>query len=128
LTVWNLHFDHRGAVARERSAELIAARVRARPGPHLVLGDTNCGEDSRPLAALRTVGLRDTYRDQHQTATVVGTFHGFRGGTAGAKIDYVLADAGLVTVAAGILAEPLASGRWPSDHHGVVAEVVFRAP
>jgi endonuclease/exonuclease/phosphatase family metal-dependent hydrolase len=126
LTVWNAHFDHRGAMARTRSAELLAERVRTSPGPHLVLGDLNCGERSAPLDALRAAGLRDTFRDLHAAQRAVGTFHAFRGGTDGDKIDYVLADAGLVTTAAAILSAPGPNGRWPSDHHGVVATVSYR--
>jgi len=123
LQVWNAHFDHRGALARLRSAELLAERVAANPGPHLVLGDFNTGERSEPLAALRAVGLRDTFRDLHKDQTAVGTFHAFRGGTDGEKIDYVLAGPGLVTRSAAILSEPGPNGRWPSDHHLVVANV-----
>jgi len=68
---------------------------------------------------------RDTFRDVHPDAPEVGTFHGFRGGVRGDKIDYVLVGAGLVTRAAAILAEPGPNGRWPTDHHAVVAEVVL---
>lgn len=125
LWVWNAHFDHRGAVARVRSAELLAQRLAAHPGPHLVLGDFNAGEHSEPLAALRAAGLRDTFRDVHPAATAVGTFHAFRGGTDGEKIDHVMAGAGIVTRSAAILAEPGPNGRWPTDHHPVVAEMVF---
>lgn len=121
LTVWNVHFDHRGAEARHRSAELVAQRLQTMPGPHVVLGDCNAGEGSPPLAALHRAGLRDTFRDLQPEARDVGTFHGFRGGTDGDKIDYVLADRGLVTEHAAILSAPGANGRWPSDHHGVVA-------
>lgn len=120
LTVWNVHFDHRGAQARLESARLLAARIAAKPGPHLVLGDLNTGETSPPLAALREAGLRDTYRDRHPDGPA-GTFHGFRGGQSGDKIDYVLVDAGLVTVAASIDAAAGPNGRWPSDHHFVAA-------
>lgn len=125
LWVWNAHFDHRGAVARVRSAELLAQRLAAHPGPHLVLGDFNAGERSEPLAALRATGLRDTFRDVHPAATAVGTFHAFRGGTDGEKIDYVMAGAGIATQSAAILWEPGPNGRWPSDHHPVVAQIVF---
>ncbi len=123
LHVWNVHFDHRGADARLRSAELLARRLAATAGPHIVLGDLNAGEDSAPLAVLRAAGLRDTFREVHPDAIDVGTFHGFRGSRGGAKIDYVLAGPGLRTAAASILAEPGPNGRWPSDHHLVVAEL-----
>lgn len=125
LTVWNAHFDHRGATARLRSAELIAARVGAAAGPQLVLGDFNAGEASAPLAALRAAGLRDTFREAHPAAAAAGTFHGFAGGTAGDKIDFVLAGAGLRTFDAAILSAAAADGRWPSDHHPVFALLGF---
>lgn len=123
LHVWNTHFDHRGAKARTASAHLLASRLAAVPGPHLVLGDFNAGEASPPLAVLRAAGLRDTFRDLHAASTAVGTFHAFRGGQEGDKIDYVLADAGFVTLRAWIDAEPGPAGRWPSDHHFVLAEL-----
>lgn len=125
LWVWNAHFDHRGPTARARSAELLAARVRAHPGPHLLLGDYNCGEQSPALHTLRQAGLRDTWRDREPTTAAAGTFHAFRGGRRGEKIDYVLADAGLATQAATILDQPGPRGRWPSDHHAVVATLTF---
>lgn len=123
LQVWNAHFDHRGALARLRSAELLGERVAASPGPHLVLGDFNTGERSEPLAALRAKGLRDTFRDAHPDQAAVGTFHAFRGGTDGEKIDYVLAGPGVATRSAAILSEPGPNGRWPTDHHLVVASL-----
>ncbi len=126
LSVWNVHLDHRGAEARHRSAELVVQRLRTTPGPHVVLGDCNTGEATPPLDALRAAGLRDTFRDVHPEARDVGTFHRFRGGSTGDKIDFVLADAELVTEQAAIRAEPGATGRWPSDHHGVVATLRWR--
>lgn len=125
LTVWNVHFDHRGAEARTRSAELVAQRLRTVPGPHVVLGDCNAGEGSPPLGALHAAGLRDTFRELHADARDVGTFHAFRGGTDGDKIDHVLASKGLVSRRAAILTAPGPNGRWPSDHHGVVALLAF---
>lgn len=126
LTVWNTHFDHRGELARERSAQLIAARVRERAGPHLVIGDLNAGEHSAPLAALREVGLVDTYRALHPHEHAAGTFHAFRGGLDGERIDYILCSPQFAPSRAEILSAPGATGRWPSDHHPVVAHL--RAP
>ncbi|MCR9246871.1 MAG: endonuclease/exonuclease/phosphatase family protein [bacterium] len=125
LTVWNVHFDHRGKQARLKSAQLLAQRVASAPGPHLVLGDLNTGENSPPLLALDVAGLHDTFRDIHPDATTVGTFGGFRGKTTGAKIDYVLATDDVVTVDAAILTAPDADGRWPSDHFFVTATLRY---
>lgn len=123
LRVYNTHFDHRGGGARLHSAELIAARIAAAPGPCLLLGDFNTGEGTPPLRALREAGMRDTFRDLHPDATAVGTFHGFKGATQGNKIDYVLAGAGIETETASILSAPGPNGRWVSDHHPVLATV-----
>lgn len=126
FTAWNAHFDHRGERARLESARLIASRIATTPGPHLLLGDLNCGEASAPLDALRAAGLRDSFRELHPAATAVGTFHAFRGGTDGAKIDYVLIDRGFEALAAELLTAPAANGRWPSDHHFVTATLRMR--
>lgn len=126
LTVWNAHFDHRGEVARERAGQLLASRILAFRGEHVVLGDLNCGETSPALRALAAAGLRDTFRDLQPGATAVGTFHAFRGGSAGEKIDFVLASQGLRTVSAAILSDAGARGRWPSDHHAVMAALAWR--
>lgn len=125
ITVWNAHFDHRGANARLHSAELLAQRIAATSGPNLLLGDFNTGEQSAPLTTLRAAGLRDTFRDANPAAAAVGTFHAFKGGTSGDKIDYILTNQGLVTRSAAILSQPGANGRWPSDHHPVVASLSF---
>jgi endonuclease/exonuclease/phosphatase family metal-dependent hydrolase len=127
FSVWNTHFDHRGPLARERSAQLIAARLAQRGGAHIVLGDLNAGEDEPPLAALRAAGLVDSFRVLHPSAKQVGTFHAFRGGLDGARIDFVLATADFTPLSASILSAPAANGRWPSDHHPVVAVYAIRS-
>lgn len=119
--VWNTHFDHRGAEARRQSALLLAQRMAAEGTAHLVLGDFNAGEASAPLQALRAAGLRDTYRDVHPAAAAVGTFHAFRGGLDGEKIDAVLATGAFATDDATILSQPAPGGRYVSDHHPVAA-------
>jgi len=120
FSVWNTHFDHRGPLARERSAQLIAARVAQRGGANIVLGDLNATEVDPSLVALRAVGLVDSFRALHPSATQAGTFHAFRGGLDGARIDFVLATADFTPLSASILSAPFANGRWPSDHHPVV--------
>jgi len=122
--VFNVHFDHLGATARLESARLVAARIAVRRPAHpaLLLGDLNAGEDSEPVRALH--GLVDTFRALHPDSTEVGTFHGFRGGTDGAKIDFVLA-----TPAVGVLGAEIVrdedGGRFPSDHYPVAARVLI---
>ncbi|MBK8098683.1 MAG: endonuclease/exonuclease/phosphatase family protein [Planctomycetes bacterium] len=121
LFVANAHFDHRGEEARARSGDLLVERLAPEGGACVLLGDFNCGERSPALLALKTGGLRDTFRDRQPAATAVGTFHAFTGRMTGDKIDHVLAGSALATVDAGLLTAAGANGRWPSDHHGVLA-------
>ena len=121
LFVANAHFDHRGELARAHSGELLAERLAPHGAACLVLGDFNCGENSPALVTLRTHGWRDTFRDRQPEATAVGTYHAFTGRMTGDKIDHVLAGDALVTVDAALLTAASANGRWPSDHHGVLA-------
>lgn len=145
FTVFNLHLDHESAYARERSVELLTARVRqiAGEGPVVVMGDFNTGEQSSPIrylkgaqrratpadteaAAAREVpeplGVIDTFRVVYPDATDVGTFHAFKGGTDGAKIDYILVPPGTIVNSAAII-HASRGGRYPSDHFAVTASV-----
>lgn len=126
LWVANAHFDHVGELARAEAAALVARRALEQRGPRVVLGDFNAGERSAPLERLRAAGLVDTWRELHPLAERCGTFHAFKGGLAGEKIDYILRDDGLVAREAAILSEPGPRGRWPSDHHFVWARLAWR--
>jgi endonuclease/exonuclease/phosphatase family metal-dependent hydrolase len=87
----------------------------------LVTGDFNAGESDHAFQALLG-GLTDTFRAVHPQAREVGTYHAFRGGTGGPKIDAVLVSGGWDVLDAGILAARY-EGRYPSDHYPVVATV-----
>jgi endonuclease/exonuclease/phosphatase family metal-dependent hydrolase len=122
--VFNTHWDHESARARDESARLMLERIRSRTpsgDPVLVTGDFNAGERDPAFQAL-LVELVDTFRAVHPDAREVGTYHAFRGGTAGAKLDAVLASPEWEVVDAGIVAGRH-DGRYPSDHHPVVATV-----
>lgn len=124
----NTHFDHRGRQAREASARIIRRRIDALRGiatdPHIVVtGDFNTGEASGPYKAFLddNAHLYDTFRAKHPTpGDNEGTFNGFRGRAAGARIDWILASPSLETRQAAIdrYAE---DGRYPSDHFPVSA-------
>jgi len=138
--VLNVHFDHESQPSRERSALLVASRIRslARSEPVILTGDFNAGEDNpvqryltgedaavrpMPADAVPSPRFRDTYRVRHPSADSVGTFHGFRGTTAGEKIDAILVSDHW-TVSAADIVRWSRQGRYPSDHFPVVATLI----
>lgn len=127
IRVYNLHWDHESQPSRERSAALLRERIGSdrEPGDLIVvMGDFNSDESNPAYVALmndRALGLRDSYRIRHPAATMVGTFHGFRGGRSGGKIDHVLLGPGWDVLTAGI--DHRGGPIWPSDHYPVWALV-----
>lgn len=121
VRVSNVHFDHVGELARERSAELVAARSRASDVAQIVLGDFNAPAGSAPIVALERAGFTDLWRALHPGEAAPGTFHAFRGGTTGPRIDFVFGSERAVGWSCEVLSAPGARGRWPSDHHAVLA-------
>lgn len=138
---WNVHLDHRSQASRERSTELLAARIAARPSasePVVVTGDFNAGEDNPAMATLiaRPAGgeptqppiFLDTFRVLFRDESAAGTFSGFDPtSTSGPKIDYVLVQPGAEVLEAAIVRWSRA-GRSPSDHFPVLARVRLPHP
>jgi endonuclease/exonuclease/phosphatase family metal-dependent hydrolase len=132
----NTHFDHRGADARRRSAELLRSFVTARAAeyPVIVTGDFNCGEDSPPYRALLhdneqgASPLVDVYRQLHpERRPDEGTYNGFEGRRSGDRIDWILSTRDFAPKSAEILAAPR-DGRYASDHFFVRAQLDFTGP
>jgi endonuclease/exonuclease/phosphatase family metal-dependent hydrolase len=132
LYVYNTHFDNASEPARQKSALLLARRIadRERREPVLLAGDFNCDESSPAMthltgrASQSPVKLIDTFREAHPKEKRVGTFHDFRGGDDGEKIDFVLASPGVKVRSAGIVRDHR-EGLYPSDHYPVTAKVAF---
>lgn len=125
--VINTHFDHMGKEARLKSAELLVqwgkARQKARvPMPVVLMGDLNAGEESPPLLTLTKAGLRDTFGLKHPESDESGTFHGFRGGRGGKRIDFVLVSE-TWRVEEAWIDWTEKDGRYPSDHRFVGASL-----
>jgi endonuclease/exonuclease/phosphatase family metal-dependent hydrolase len=119
LGVANTHFDHRGLIARERSAALIADWLEEEGElPWVVLGDLNAVPGSPPLRLLAEAGYTDAL-----TPDAGGTEHSFTGATDRTRIDYVLTGPG-VQVSAAWISHDRPSGKMPSDHWPVLADLV----
>lgn len=132
--VWlfNTHFDHVSQPSRERSAEMLASLIanRRTGDPVIVTGDFNAGEDNPAIRYLKNannlspVTLVDTFRVLHPETQAVGTGGGFEGRRDGPKIDYVFVEPDARVLEAGITHDN-ESGRYPSDHFPVHAEVAL---
>lgn len=125
--VFNTHWDHRHQGSRERSADLLAKRVRDRRVPDepvVVMGDFNAVEQNPALVVLKSVGcLMDVFKSLHPPETARTTLHFWRGTRAGSlKVDHILVSVGGKVNAAKIRDQDIP---MVSDHFPVTAEVVF---
>lgn len=128
----NTHFDHRGERARAESARLLKRRLAgiARGAPVVVTGDFNALPDSEPIRILADTAGTPRLRDALAVSAEPpygpnSTWTGFREIEPGRRIDFVFVGDGVRVLEHAILAETLPSGRFPSDHLPVLAEVVL---
>jgi endonuclease/exonuclease/phosphatase family metal-dependent hydrolase len=136
----NTHWDHMGKTARLESAKLIRKKIpelNRDGGPVIVTGDFNTTEDDAPYKAMvQAVGagdeagggpkLIDSFREVHpERQAEEASFHAFKGGTNGSRIDYILHTPELKATAAEIV-RTHEGNRYPSDHYPVTA-VLTRA-
>jgi endonuclease/exonuclease/phosphatase family metal-dependent hydrolase len=131
--LFNLHLDHISQSSREKSVMLLERQIASRRGadPVIVTGDFNSTEENPVVGYLKgklpmgesgvaSVPLVDTFRLIHPDATEAGTFHEFKGGRNGKKIDFIFALPGVKVLDADILHDA-ENGRYPSDHFPVMA-------
>lgn len=123
----NVHFDHEGRLARRESGRQVRGRVGDRPA--IVLGDLNAPPLSGPYRVL-TRDLDDARAVATRSFGPGGTFVGFEGEGVEEdgprdrqpRLDYVLVD-GLDVDRYAVSTLEDATGRYPSDHLPVVADV-----
>jgi endonuclease/exonuclease/phosphatase family metal-dependent hydrolase len=135
ILFFNTHFDHMGATARRKSAELLRQKIETlgKDCSVIVAGDFNAGEGSDPYEALfgdkeQVSPVVDTYRTVHpERKENEGTFSGFKAeATGGARIDWIAASRDWQILDAQI-DHTEREGRTPSDHFPVTA-VLRRGP
>ncbi len=119
LQVVSTHLDQRSDERRAASITQLAGWLDPAV-PRIVLGDLNCGPDDPVLAPLLDAGLRHALPDDG-----CGSVHGFRGTTAGPRIDHILVSDDLEVGAAGV-EHPRPWHQLPSDHWPVVADLALR--
>ena len=125
VTVLNTHFDHKGKVAREKSAEEVRLYAEALGGKRVVVtGDFNARPGSRVHEILtedrgNLHELRDTWYYLHGSKGG-GTYNGFTSKTDGPRIDWILVNRRFDIEAAEI-DHAMPNGQPPSDHFPVTA-------
>jgi len=135
---YNLHLDHVSQPSREKSAVLLAQRIRERkhPDPFIVTGDFNAGESNPAVMYLKgkaalgegesksgnPVPVVDSFRVLHPDANEAGTFNQFAGNRRGEKIDFILTLPDVKVLEAQIV-HTERNGRYPSDHFPVTARL-----
>ena len=126
---YNLHLDHVSQPSREKSAALLVQRINSRKhkDPFIVTGDFNTAEDNPVILYLKgkaaldnPISMVDTFRVLHPDTKNVGTYHSFKGGREGDKIDYIFTTPDVKVLEAEILHDNV-EGRYPSDHYPVTA-------
>jgi len=130
----NTHFDHKGVIARQEASRVISTRLPkiAAGVPAILTGDLNINENNpaytvltRPAAA-GAIAWIDAYRAVHpQRRPDEASFHGFKGGTTGSRIDFVFHTSHFAATAAAI-DRTAREGRFPSDHYPVTAVLKWK--
>lgn len=132
----NTHFDHRGEVARRESARLILQQLQTlNPDRHpvIVTGDFNATPSSEPYQILTHINDQQALKDAfvHSLLPAHGpasTWSGFRfPGVPERRIDYIFLKHHAIALRHGVLTDSW-SGRFPSDHLPVMAEVLLDPP
>ena len=124
----NTHFDHRGELAREESARLLVERLgsKAAESPVILTGDFNCEPTHEPyrIITAKGSGLADAlFLSKMPHHGPLSTWSGFQfPGLPGRRIDYIFINDKVKVRKHAILSDSW-SGRFPSDHLPVLAEV-----
>lgn len=132
----NTHFDHRGQKARRESAKLMltqAEKINPERIPMIITGDFNMTETSEPYSIITDSknNLRYTDLYLHTSLAAHGpgsTWSGFQfPGVPERRIDYIFSRYQVSALKFGTLSDSW-SGRFPSDHLPVLAEVLIDSP
>lgn len=130
---FNTHYDHRGEQARQESSRLMLKQIEAlNPDrlPVLVSGDFNMRPESAAYTIMTNPDDPRHLTDAAQLSMLAaygpeGTWSGFEvAGAEGSRIDYIFTRHQVATLRYGTLSDSW-SGRFPSDHLPVIAEVLI---
>lgn len=124
---FNTHLDHLGQVARRESARLIVRRLENIGDglPVIVTGDFNdvtSSESNRIVARAGYLDALDVSKCPHEGPD--STWNGFEAIRPGRRIDFIFVRGQISVLRHAILPES-SSGRFPSDHLPVMADLAI---
>lgn len=125
---FNVHFDHQGVVARRESGKLMVEKIKEIAGdaPVILTGDFNSTPETEQIYTIGIL-LQDAYKASKMPPYgPEGTFTGFKwNAPMDKRIDYVFVSNHFDVLRYGVLTDAKHQ-RFPSDHHPVVAQLLFK--
>ena len=141
ILVYNVHLDHANSHSRWRSVSLLHNHIsenKCAKTSVIILGDFNSTENSaiirymtgranflnsKDTSGKNSLPLNDAFRSIHPRGSG-GTFHMFWGKKFGPRLDYIFVSKDAQIKEASIIRSNI-SGRYPSDHFPITAEILF---
>jgi endonuclease/exonuclease/phosphatase family metal-dependent hydrolase len=120
------HLEAFHAGVRTAQGTELAASLAAEPLPLVVVGDLNSQAGTEGEAPLVASGLRDVWPAVHPGDPGLTCCYAQDRSAADAletRVDYVLTRGAIEARDASVVGTAQVSGRWPSDHAGLVAEL-----
>ena len=119
--VFNVHFDHRGVVARKESGKLMVQKIKeiTNGAPVICTGDFNSTPDTEQILAMQTI-LNDSYNvSEMPPYGPVGTANGFKfDAPMDKRIDYIFVSKEFSVLKYAVLTDAKEQ-RYPSDHQQI---------
>jgi len=128
VTVYNVHFDHQGVLARKESGRLLDSMVRRKTGyaDVIIMGDFNSGRHSDAYQTIDQNWVPDTYRNAEIIHEHNPTFNNFGRNLESAEvIDHIFASKTFQVLRWGIIGDSY-HGKYPSDHFPVLTELEYK--
>jgi len=124
--VFNVHYDHRGMVARVESSKLIIRKIEeiAKGQPVILTGDFNGNHQSEWYQFIQNGSLlKDALQQAEHPYMNNGSFNNFKiNNPSKDVIDHIFLSAHFKATRYGILTDTY-HGKFPSDHYPVLADV-----
>lgn len=122
FSVYNIHTDHAGALARVAECTLLLHDIAANEHPFVLTGDFNACPDEAAITMI--TGTKELLGMVDVSASLGGTFHGF-GQCDPIKIDYIFTNLPADPARCYAVADDDSCGYYYSDHNAVCAYVTI---